>query len=434
MKSFIFFVSFLFAISSISHAQNMVADTHPTASIFAIDYSTGQETLVSYDAAVQFKDALIDLVSNTTIARMQLSRGTPGRKTFVVTQMDPQTNGNAYQLVLQSRFSNQIVTIYTFIYSVDRNSLSFYNPQTQNYVPVLIQGYNLNNLNNCSMYGKFNIQNAQPVQDAATTAPPQANVPADNAPAQAADDNTPVDEDVSATTVPPALPDYEQPECPVEGYLWQPGYWAYNIGRNDYYWVPGAWVAPPGVGLLWTPPYWGFEGRFYVFHRGYWGNTIGFYGGVNYGYGYAGVGFVGGDWHEGHFRYNTAVLRVNTTVIHNTYVDRTVIVEHGERNRSSFNGQGGIMTRPNEHEMAAMHEHHIMATSEQIRNQRIARADKNQFASANGGKPGNFATNRVPAKGPVVNQGVNRSITRSQTRALKSKTSSARSGRSYKKP
>ena len=31
------------------------------------------------------------------------------------------------------------------------------------------------------------------------------------------------------------------------------------------------------------------------------------------------------DWEGNIFRYNTAVTRVNTTVIHNTYVDSTVV-------------------------------------------------------------------------------------------------------------
>jgi len=394
MKTPIIIATLLLAISSIGRAQNTVADTHPNSSIFAIDYSTGQEAQVNYDAAILFKDAFIDLASNTSVARFQVSRMPPGHKVFIVKQMDPQTNGNSFQLILQGRFGYQNVVIYTFIYNVDQNTLSFFNTQTQSYAPVAIQGYNVNNLNNCFAYGKFNVQNVQPVQD--NMAPPRAQVD------DAADSNTPVDADVSTATVPPALPDYDQPECPVDGYLWQPGYWAYSRDNNGYYWVPGAWVAPPRVGFLWTPPYWGFVGGIYIFHGGYWGNSIGFYGGVNYGYGYGGHGFVGGDWHEGHYRYNTAVVRVNVTVVHNTYIDNTVVVNN-QRNHASFNGQGGVVARPNDREMAAMHEEHVSATSEQIRNQRIARADRTQFASANGGRPANFAAARVPDRTPNTN-------------------------------
>ena len=60
---------------------------------------------------------------------------------------------------------------------------------------------------------------------------------------------------VSITIGPPALPIYEQPICPGDGYIWTPGYWAY--GPDGYFWVPGTWVFPPTVGYLWTPGYWG---------------------------------------------------------------------------------------------------------------------------------------------------------------------------------
>src|ERR1700720_334077 len=99
---------------------------------------------------------------------------------------------------------------------------------------------------------------------------------------------------VSITVAPPALPVYEQPPVPAPGYLWTPGYWAY--GPEGYFWVPGVWVQPPQVGVLWTPGYWGWGGGMYRWNAGYWGPHVGFYGGVNYGFGYGGVGFVGGRW------------------------------------------------------------------------------------------------------------------------------------------
>src|SRR5579864_7567629 len=127
---------------------------------------------------------------------------------------------------------------------------------------------------------------------------------------------------LSINIAPPALPVYEQPPLPAPGYMWTPGYWSY--GEAGYFWVPGVWVQPPSAGLLWTPGYWGYEGGVYGWHVGYWGPHIGFYGGVNYGFGYGGVGFVGGHWGAGGFVYNTAVLNVGVGV-HNTFVDRTVI-------------------------------------------------------------------------------------------------------------
>src|ERR1700729_1678550 len=110
---------------------------------------------------------------------------------------------------------------------------------------------------------------------------------------------------LSVNIAPPILPVYEQPPLPAPGYIWTPGYWAY--GDAGYYWVPGVWVSPPRVGVLWTPGYWGFANALYVWHPGYWGPHVGFYGGVNYGFGYGGVGFFGGEWRGGGFAYNGAV-------------------------------------------------------------------------------------------------------------------------------
>src|SRR5271165_4005219 len=104
---------------------------------------------------------------------------------------------------------------------------------------------------------------------------------------------------------PPVLPVYAQPICPGAGYIWTPGYWAY--GPDGYFWVPGTWVLAPTPGYLWTPGYWGWGGGVYVFHAGYWGPHVGFYGGINYGFGYGGAGFFGGEWRGGVYHYNTAV-------------------------------------------------------------------------------------------------------------------------------
>jgi hypothetical protein len=196
---------------------------------------------------------------------------------------------------------------------------------------------------------------------------------------------------VSIKLPPPPLPVYVQPACPTPGYLWTPGYWAY--GTPGYYWVPGVWVAPPSPGLLWTPGYWGVAGGVYGWHAGYWGPHVGFYGGVNYGFGYAGVGFVGGVWAGNVFRYNTAVLNVNTAVIHTTYVNRSVINTE-VNNHMSFNGPGGLSARPTAQERIAMNDHHIEATANQMSHQRAAATDRNQWASANGGHPGTVAESR----------------------------------------
>ena len=109
---------------------------------------------------------------------------------------------------------------------------------------------------------------------------------------------------IRINSAPPPLPYYEQPAIPAYGYLWVPGYWYWDRSVDDYYWVPGTWVEPPRRGLLWTPAYWSWvEGR-YVFYPGYWAREVGFYGGIDYGYGYTGEGYLGGRWENGAFFYN----------------------------------------------------------------------------------------------------------------------------------
>ena len=49
---------------------------------------------------------------------------------------------------------------------------------------------------------------------------------------------------ISITIAPPELPVYEQPPIPAGGYMWSPGYWAYDPD-NGYFWVPGTWVCHP---------------------------------------------------------------------------------------------------------------------------------------------------------------------------------------------
>jgi hypothetical protein len=206
---------------------------------------------------------------------------------------------------------------------------------------------------------------------------------------------------ISVHIGPPALPVYVQPVCPGEGYIWTPGYWAY--GPDGYYWVPGTWVLAPTPGFLWTPGYWGWGGGAYAWHAGYWGPHVGFYGGINYGFGYGGVGFVGGEWRGGVFHYNTAVTHVNTTVIHNTYVNNTVINRTTVNNVSYNGGAGGVTARPTSAELAAEHDHHVAATSMQAQHEQMARNDRTMLASENHGRPAVAATARP---GQFHSQGV----------------------------
>src|SRR5579871_6812189 len=47
---------------------------------------------------------------------------------------------------------------------------------------------------------------------------------------------------ISVNVAPPPLPVYVQPPIPGDGYMWTPGYWAWDPDAADYYWVPGTWV------------------------------------------------------------------------------------------------------------------------------------------------------------------------------------------------
>ncbi len=217
---------------------------------------------------------------------------------------------------------------------------------------------------------------------------------------------------ISVGIAPPPLPVYAQPAIPAPGYLWTPGYWAW--GPAGYYWVPGTWVQPPQVGVLWTPGYWGWGGGAYIFHAGYWGPHIGFYGGVNYGFGYGGVGYEGGYWNHGVFAYNRSVNNISNVHITNVY-NRTV-VNNVTVNRTSYNGgTGGVRAEPTAQEQAAARENHIQPTSAQVQHVDQARTNPELRASENGGKPSIAATARpndfksaVPAReaGGQVNTAV----------------------------
>lgn len=197
---------------------------------------------------------------------------------------------------------------------------------------------------------------------------------------------------VSITVAPPLLPIYAQPVIPAPGYIWTPGYWAW--GPYGYYWVPGTWVLPPAVGLLWTPGYWGWSGGFFLWHVGYWGPHVGFYGGVNYGFGYVGVGYLGGFWDHGAFRYNTAVNNLRGARIANVYNQRVVV--SGPATHVSYNGgRGGLTAQPNAAQLAAAHELHGLPTALQQQHENAASANRALLATVNHGRPAVAATPRA---------------------------------------
>jgi len=207
---------------------------------------------------------------------------------------------------------------------------------------------------------------------------------------------------ISVRIGPPPLPVYAQPICPGPGYMWTPGYWAWD-DDDGYYWVPGTWVVAP-VGLFWTPGYWGWGDGLYIWHGGYWGPQVGFYGGINYGFGYTGVGFYGGEWRGRNFYYNRSVTNVSVTNVTNVY-NRTVVVRNDSH--VAYNGgNGGIRMRPTPQQERWAHESHTQALPVQREHEHAAMQDRQNFARENHGRPAVAATARpadfrhsvVPAK------------------------------------
>ena len=257
------------------------------------------------------------------------------------------------------------------------------------------------------------------------------------APGQAPDDSGYAEMPTQqATEPPPPLPDYDQPPAPADGYIWTPGYWAW--GPGGYYWVPGAWVEPPYDSALWTPGYWGFYGGRYLFYPGHWGLHIGFYGGINYGFGYIGLGYEGGYWNGGRFFYNRAYNHINVRVVHNTYNynagnrgnynggnrgnynggdrgnynagDRGNNNYNGgnrgnynnDRNdnnpRPSYRGGAGVQYRPQPSEREAAHEPTAPRMNTQVQHEQNYGGMRGQFANQNHGRPETPAISRpIPA-------------------------------------
>jgi hypothetical protein len=201
---------------------------------------------------------------------------------------------------------------------------------------------------------------------------------------------------IHINVAPPVLPVYVQPPVPAPGYLWVPGYWAWGDG-GYYYWVPGTWVEPPQPNLLWTPGYWGWADGAYLWHEGYWGPTVGFYGGVDYGYGYGPHGYDGGRWDHGVFFYNSAANRFPPGA-HFDHVYRHPMGFAGPPSRVSFNGgDQGVHERPTPEQMNAAHENHVMPIAAQRQLMDSASHNREMRADFNHGHPGVVATPRPEA-------------------------------------
>ncbi len=191
---------------------------------------------------------------------------------------------------------------------------------------------------------------------------------------------------ISVRFAPPPLMFYEQPMIPAPGYIWVPGYWAWADDIGDYYWVPGQWVLPPFAGALWTPGYWAWNDGVYFFHRGYWGPVVGYYGGINYGFGYFGSDYVGGYWRRGVFNYNRGYNRIDNRVV-NVYNNTTIINKTVINNRISYNGgPGGVNAQPTMQQRQAERQRHWDAVPDQRAAMQQSREDRTARFNYNHGQ------------------------------------------------
>jgi WXXGXW repeat (2 copies) len=196
---------------------------------------------------------------------------------------------------------------------------------------------------------------------------------------------------VSVQLAPPELPVYEQPPMPEVGYVWTPGFWQWDASTG-YYWVPGTWIQPPTVGVLWTPPYWGWSDGLYIFHGGYWGPHVGFYGGVNYGYGYGGSGYEGGRWEGGRFAYNQSVNNFGSVHVENAYRQNVTVINN--THTSFAGGPNGVKAEPTAGEREAERDRHVPPTADQTRHIAAAAGNPAFAAKNNNGHPAIAATAR----------------------------------------
>lgn len=190
---------------------------------------------------------------------------------------------------------------------------------------------------------------------------------------------------------PPAIPFYVQPACPAPGFIWTPGYWDWDPDYG-YFWVPGTWVPAPFIGAVWTPGYWGWYNDAYTWYPGYWGTEVGFYGGIDYGYGYPGQGYYGGQWRGNRFFYNREVTHITNVNIVNVYQQKVVV---NNVSRVSYNGgNGGIEARPTSQQLAAARTRRSGPVNPQLQQRQVARTDPGQRARENHGSPLVAATAR----------------------------------------
>ncbi|MGC9199972.1 MAG: hypothetical protein ACP5E5_13720 [Acidobacteriaceae bacterium] len=128
------------------------------------------------------------------------------------------------------------------------------------------------------------------------------------------------------------------------------------------------------------------------------GPFVGFYGGIDYGFGYIGIGFFGVYWNHNHFFYNSQV----TNVGRGGYSYRHAVVYNGREysgrpsNRVSYNGgPGGINVRPRPSEITASRFARTGALPEQRQAQNLAARNPSQLCANNRGRPALAAQSRA---------------------------------------
>ena len=87
----------------------------------------------------------------------------------------------------------------------------------------------------------------------------------------------------------------------------------------------------------------------------------GYYGGINYGFGYNGLGYQGGRWDSGRFFYNTAVNNIGAATSP-MFTPRPSSTTRPINNTSFNGGPGGVVAKPTNEELLAAKEPRVKAT------------------------------------------------------------------------
>jgi len=82
-------------------------------------------------------------------------------------------------------------------------------------------------------------------------------------------------QDYHITIAPPALQVETIPDQTMTGAVWQPGYYRYDPALQNYTFVSGQWVMPPGSGASWVSPSYELQNGEYIFIPGRWVGTNG---------------------------------------------------------------------------------------------------------------------------------------------------------------